>query len=169
MQADCTAQIPLRARDGRIRAFAIIDAADADWVNQWKWYLSDTGYVKRRTPRRDGRQRNVPLHRELLGLVSGDGKVVDHIDHNRLNCRRSNLRVVTSAQNNQNKLSKRGSASQYRGVTWHKAAGKWMAQVMVGRRYTYLGLFTEEAEAARASSDARKRLMPYSVEHLLTT
>lgn len=65
------AHIPLSARDGSIRAYAIVDATDAHWINQWRWHL-DKGYA-RRNEWRDGKCIAILLHRELLGLRSGDG------------------------------------------------------------------------------------------------
>lgn len=104
MQDQDIVLIPLRARDGAVRAYAIVDAGDADWVNQWRWCLNN-GYVGRRATRQEsgsGPRRLIYLHRALGGLMHGDEVEVDHFDLDHLNNRRKNLRIVTHAQNGQN-------------------------------------------------------------------
>jgi hypothetical protein len=141
----------------------VIDAADAEWVNQWRWSLcKTTGYAVRGTEV-GGRQRRVYLHRELLGLVHGDKRQGDHIDRVYLNCRRENLRVIPHGGNLQN-VRARGGSSRHRGVSWSKKHRKWVVQIGVGGENRYIGLFHDEQEAAEAARVARKRLMPFAVD-----
>ena len=155
--------IPLRARDGSVRAFAVVDAADAAWANQWRWSLDGDGYAVR-SERRNGHCQTIRLNRELLGLKRGDLRQGDHRDRDRLNNRRSNLRGLPDTKNAQNVSSFHGSASQYRGVYWDKRKRKWRAQVNVDSRTTNLGYFTDEREAAEAACAARGRLLPYAMD-----
>ena len=159
-----TAHIPLRARDGSIRAYAIVDAADADWVNQWHWCL-DNGYA-RRSQKADGRNQAILLHRELLGLTPFDNREGDHLDLDRLNNRRSNLRVLPydGRPNTQNKRSYRGSTSAHRGVSWSTRYGQWVAQIQINGKGQFLGRFDDELEAAEVARAARARLMPYATD-----
>lgn len=150
-----TAQIALCANDGMIRAYATIDAADAVWAGQWNWCWSH-GYAIR--------GGSIRLHRSLLGLMTGDGIRVDHIDRDRLNNRRSNLRIVTHAGNMQNLGSQKGATSAYRGVSWNARDRRWAAQLVVDGKHYWLGYFTDEREAARVAREARRRLMPYAVD-----
>lgn len=165
VNADGTVSIPLCAIDGSVRAYAIVDAADADWVNQWVWRLNDDGYAKR-NQRIDGTCRNIPLHRALLGLVYGDGLDGDHIDKNRLNCTRANLRVLPhkGRPNNQNCEGRKNSTSRYRGVSWYRSYGLWVAQVRSNGKKIHVGYFSDEVEAAEAAREARRRLLPYAVD-----
>jgi hypothetical protein len=164
MQSDDTVRIPLRARDGSVRAYALVDAADADWVNQWRWSLSSKGYVCRGTrTRAEGRQHVIRLHRELLGLPRvDDGRVGDHINRNKLDNRRSNLRILPKTGNPQNVPSYRGSYSPHRGVTFHD--GKWRARVQVGRKSVFVGHFDTEDAAAEAAQRARAQYLPWSTD-----
>lgn len=148
--------IPLRRRDGTVVAHAIVDAADAEWVNQWRWHLSEKGYATRGS--------GIRLHRALLGLVTGDEIEGDHIDRNRLDCRRSNLRSLPKGKNQQNRSPREGLTSRHRGVSWSKAASKWMAKVKVGGRTVHLGVFASEEEAAAAARDGRSRLLPFAID-----
>jgi hypothetical protein len=89
------------------------------------------------------------MHRELLGLEPGDPLQCDHINRDRLDNRRANLRIVTSAANNTN-LGSRGGTSKYRGVHWNKDRHAWHAQARLNGHARYLGLFPLEDDAARA-------------------
>lgn len=157
-----TARIPLMATGGQIRAYAVIDADDAEWAGQWRWYL-DNGYAARKEWGRNGSQGFL-LHRELFGLIPNDGLEVDHKDRNRLNDRRSNLRIVPKNSQPQNLPSFCGTSSQYRGVTWDKVREKWIAAVVVQGKRRFLGRFTDEAEAATVAQAARLEFLPYAVD-----
>lgn len=157
-------RIPLRTKDGSIRAYVTVDAADADWANQWRWYLNASGYAVRHTRTEERRTHEVRLHREILGLTDGDGLDGDHLDRNRLNCRRSNLRKVPRGRNQQNQSGHKVASSAYRGVSWHAQNGKWHARVRTLDRHHHIGYFTDELEAAEAARVARLRLLPYAVE-----
>lgn len=158
---DGAAFIPLRARDGSVRAYAVVDAADAEWVSQWRWSLA-TGYAARSQNLPGVGPRNTYLHRELLGLTRGDGLERDHIDPNRLNCRRSNLRAVTKQGNRQN-VPNRGM-SRYRGVYWDKSIGYWRAVVEANGKRHYLGVFKSEDAAGQAAQDGRMKLLECAVD-----
>lgn len=89
------------------------------------------------------------LHRWIFGLETGDKRVVDHIDRNKLNCVMSNLRIVTQYENMQNRSKTTSKTSSiYKGVYLHE--GKWRAVIKkAGKRYD-LGHFEIEKEAAEA-------------------
>jgi hypothetical protein len=159
-----TVRIPLWGRGNVIRAYALVDATDAAWANQWRWNLSHYGYAVRHMW--DGKRRVFYMHRELLSLVAGDKLEGDHINRNTLDCRRSNLRVVPQKgrPNNQNQRVRRDSKSLYRGVGWHKQRGQWRARVRINGKEIHLGLFASEQAAAEAARAARKRLMPYATD-----
>jgi hypothetical protein len=156
------AEIPLRARDGSVKAWALIDAADAAWLNQWRWSMFPNGYVYRGA-RRDGEQMCFYLHREILGLSAGDSRFGDHINGNPLDNRRANLRIVPRAANAQN-MHRRGGTSAYRGVSWVAKRQKWTAQGYAHGRQHNLGYYDDELEAARIAAEWRAKNMPYAVE-----
>lgn len=61
------------------------------------------------------------MHREILGLVKGDGKIVDHRDRNTLNNQKYNLRAVNYSLNNYNtERIRKNNKSDFRGVCWCK-------------------------------------------------
>jgi hypothetical protein len=155
-------QIPLLSRAGEIRGYAQVDEGDAAFVNQWVWRLSAKGYAAR-TVRIDGVLRTFWLQRELLGLTPGDGLEGDHINRNRLDYRRQNLRAIPKKGNRQN-LASRGVSSTYRGVDWSKTSQRWRARIKVDGKEICLGHFLLEVDAALAARSARLRLMPYAVD-----
>ena len=91
------------------------------------------------------------MHREILGLVSGDGLSTDHINHDGLDNRRLNLRICTHQQNqmNQRKPMARKS-SQYKGVSWEGRAGKWVSYINHSGKHIYICYCDNEQEAALA-------------------
>lgn len=159
VRSDGSAEMPLYGRDGQIRAVTVVDAADAPTTSQWRWYLNNRGYAVRS----EG-TRLVLLHRAILGLTRGDGLEGDHINRDRLDNRRSNLRILTKQTNPQNQSSYRGSSSAFRGVSWDKSKQRWVAYIYMNGKRTTLGRFREETEAAATARDARRRLMPFAVE-----
>lgn len=78
------------------------------------------------------------------------GMIVDHIDHNGLNNQRSNLRVCTISENNQNRRPKKGK--NYLGTKFVKSTNKWHAIL----RTKFIGTFLSEIEAAKAYDKAAK-------------
>jgi hypothetical protein len=86
---------------------ALVDDEDFDRVSQHKWSCMNHGAAQARI----GKER-VQMHRFILKAQAGE--LVDHINHNRLDNRRCNLRIVTAAQNSWNKAPKTGLA--YKGV-----------------------------------------------------
>lgn len=154
-----TARVTLRADDGSPRAYALIDAADAAWAAQWAWCLDSSGYAVRRV-----KKQRYAMHRDLLGLKRGDGLEGDHINRDRLDNRRGNLREATHAQNSQNLGSFAGGSSVHRGVTWDKETRKWLVQIRANGKTVKVGRFKNEDEAAEAARLARARYMPYAVD-----
>ncbi len=102
------------------------------------------------------------MHRLILGLEAGDPLQADHINRDRLDNRRANLRAVTASQNRHNQGSRPGSSSTHRGVSWSEKRGRWEASVNVNGRAHFLGRFADELDAARVASEFRREHMPFS-------
>jgi len=106
------------------------------------------------------------MHREILGLTINDGIQTDHVNRNKIDNRRKNLRAVTHKQNGQNVPSQKG-ASKFRGVTWDKFNKKWVAQAMLNRKSYKIGRFKTEIDAAIAAQQWRLKNMPYTIEEII--
>ncbi len=151
-------RIPLRDRSGDPRAYALIGREDLPLICRRRWHLTSQGYARSNRP---GGGFDY-LHRFLLGLRDRDGHEVDHINRDKLDNRRSNLRLADHAGNGQNKGAV--GRSPLRGVAWDRATGKWRASVKVNGVRRNLGRFSSEQEAGAVSAAARRRLMPLSEE-----
>jgi hypothetical protein len=116
------------------------------------------------TPDEHGKRKLIYMHRQLMNPL--DGQDVDHTDQHRffvfklVDNRRENLRNVSTSQNQANHRPRVGCSSCYKGVSWFKRDGKWMAQLMVNQRRIYLGLFVTELEAAVVYDVAHQHHFP---------
>lgn len=151
-------RIPLYGRGGIIKGYTLVDAQDYEWLSRWRWNLVQ-GYAARRNDK-----STVYMHREILGLGRGNGLECDHINGDRLDNRRVNIRIVTHAQNQQNMRSYRTSASGIRGIYWHRRDRKWKAKAQLYGRVYHVGSFESKEEAAAAITAWRKEYMPFSGE-----
>ncbi len=122
---------------------AIVDDADLPLVESYTW---SSQQVRHHWYAVSGRRR-IWMHRLILDAPQG--LQVDHIDGDGLNNQRSNLRLVTQAQNQQNRRTPRGT-SRFKGVSWRKNQQRWRATIKLDGKTKELGNFQNETEAARA-------------------
>jgi hypothetical protein len=109
----------------------------------------------------DGSQRLA--HRLAFLWVSGEhpGKLVDHIDGNKLNNAISNLRVVDQATNNQNRRATKKNKWGLLGVSKSVVRAKpWKAEITVNGAARHLGVFSSPEAAHAAYLEAKRRLHP---------
>ncbi len=135
---------------------AIVDDADFDWLNQWKWYAHWDRYTKSFYAERiarlpNGKRRVLSMHRLILGLGYGDTRQGDHVNHDTLDQRRSNLRIVTNQENQFNQRDAKG-------YSWNRAAKKFMARIQVNGKLKYLGLYDLASDAKAAYLKAKSEL-----------
>lgn len=135
---------------------AIVDAADYEWLLQWKWRTMRARiggwYAVRSYLKEPHVKRTQCMHRLLLDAPAG--LHVDHRDGDGLNNRRSNIRLATIAQNQHNRGPATRNTSGCKGVTWDKQGKKWQAQIEVNRKNIYLGRFLDKLDAAKAYAAA---------------
>lgn len=133
-------------RDGSVFLF---DEADLPLVSPYSWHVNDRGYVVSGA-RVNGKA--LRMHRFLTSAP--EGTEVDHINRNKSDNRRSNLRLATKDQNQWNRPRMKTNSSGYIGVYLHKDTGKWAAILSIGNRNRHLGLFFTPEEAASARDAA---------------
>jgi hypothetical protein len=138
--------------------FAIVDADDYDRLSKYKWCLSRTPHtnyaltrlrikarpVKGKRPKR----KTLMMHRFITNAPRH--LVVDHINHNGLDNRKTNLRLCTRAQNCRNRRPFRLNGSRYKGVSWDKQRKLFLAAIRCNGKYYNLGRFKSETKAAKA-------------------
>jgi len=140
--------------------FAIVDSADADVVAARSWYAvacdGNGVFYAARNEWSDSSQHRVLMHRQIMR--AGRGLVVDHVDRDGLNNRRSNLRIATQAQNSRNRRRHRNNTSGFKGVSFHRREKKWYAHIHHQGKKLFLGYFVSAEAAHAAYCDAAARL-----------
>jgi hypothetical protein len=131
--------------------FALVDDADFDWLNQWKWFFNQ-GYAFR-TDRTGIKQRSIRMHAFITNTPVGLD--TDHIDGNGLNNQRDNLRICEHIENCRNVKKHKDGSAKYKGIT--KRRNYWRALINVNSKFINLGNFNNEEEAARAYDEAAKK------------
>lgn len=138
---------------------AIIDDCDADLAEQ-KWYATFSGYAMR-TAVVNGRKSNIVMHRIILerklNCVLTEEDVTDHIDRDRLNNTRANLRICTQHQNSLNTSPRIGNASGYKGVTYSQQRRMYIASIKGDGKSINLGAFPDPVTAAMAYDQAARK------------
>lgn len=130
---------------------ALVDDEDYELVSQYRWQAlrgRRTFYAQAKTPRRDGRQTSMSMHRLILGLMGGTLHA-DHINGDGLDNRRNNLRPATRTQNARNRRLDYNSVSGFKGVTAGRSGRGWQARIRVGNTLLHLGTFDTPQQAAR--------------------
>lgn len=154
---------------------ALVDDEDYEVLHLSKWCAQRsrsgiTFYAERSIYHPGGRWTHEKMHRFVLAWALDreliKGEKVDHRNGDGLDNQRSNLRVATNAQNLRNCYRHAANASsRFLGVSWHKANGKWTAQIGVNGKKVYLGIHATEMAAAQAREAyiaARPELMARS-------
>lgn len=137
---------------------AVVDDEDYQKVSGYRWLLNQNGYVVTWIGPRS--RTCLYLHRLIMGFPIR----VDHRFHNLLDNRRSALRACCHHENirNQKTQNRKGKTSKFKGVCWDKARNKWLASIghwVDGKRkFTYLGRFDDQIDAAKAYNEEALRV-----------
>jgi len=137
----------------------IIDNEDYSRIKELKYFVNkaqikNSGlYYFSRNIYIDEKRTGTTLHRDIMGCIKGDGKIVDHINGNTLDCRKENLRLCTSVENSRNCKTYKG----VKGVNWRKDTGKWRAMISVNGKEKSLGNYNYIEEAKEAYCEASKK------------
>jgi hypothetical protein len=129
--------------DSKRRLLIEVSDEDYDELSKYHWHVDINGGVS-------GRPNKVRtlMHRYIM--KPNINEEVDHIDGNRMNNQRSNLRIATSSQNKMNRGPRKDNTSGYKGVSWHSQNNKWTARIKAGDKYLHLGLFDNIEDAKNA-------------------
>lgn len=120
-----------------------VDIEDLDVVKEYHWIKNSRGYYVAHNRNTD---KTIRLHRLILNPPSD--KVVDHINHDISDNRKSNLRVCTCAENAWN--------SKYNGYRWDNSLKKWRVVITVNGKVITVGCFLSEQEAKAARKAAEQ-------------
>ncbi len=137
---------------------AIIDSADAATVERYNWHAKADGRcvyaIRHAACSVDGKKTTISLHRSIMG--EAEGLVVDHINGDGLDNRRTNLRWATRQQNTMNRFAKTKNITGFKGVRRANRSVRWTAVIGMNGKSHYLGAFDtpEDAYAAYCAANA---------------
>ena len=122
-------------------SMAKIDKKDYERVKNLKWGLTKQNYVYCNSIK-------AYLHQFILGRKKGFE--IDHINHDKTDCRHNNLRFATRQQNSMNRKN-------VNGYCWDKREKKWLAKIMINYKTIHLGYFGDKQDAINARRQAEKK------------
>ena len=140
-------------------AFAMVDDADFDRLNQWKWGVSKKGnnFYAFRDDKMIGGIKGKTILMHALVIGTKPGMVRDHINGNGMDNRRFNLRFCTRKQNFFNSRKRKdGTTSRYKGVCFDRGANKFRSYITYNGKKIHLGVFELESDAALSYNNAAK-------------
>lgn len=127
------------------------DLEDYDLIKDFCWWINDNRYVINT----QSNDKNIRMHRLIMNAPNN--KFVDHINHNKNDNRKCNLRLVTNQQNTMNAKLKSNNTSGVTGVYWKKDRQKWQAKIMVNYKNINLGTYINKEDAIKARKEAEEK------------
>lgn len=149
--------------DIRGNYITLVDDEDYEYLNQWKWGLDNGGYVARSThlsTSENSRQNKRYFMHKVINQTP-IGFQTDHINGNKLDNRRVNLRNATKSQNQANTRIYKNNKTGFKGVIFSRAKDKtkpYQAQIKYHKKNIFLGCFKTAEEAAYAYNNEAMKL-----------
>jgi len=141
----------------------VFDADMYEAVVSFSWYKSSNGYIATRT------QNNelILLHQIIMGTEGLRKKfLVDHINHDKTDNRKCNLRITDKVRNGQNCNIRTNNKSGVTGVSWCGKCGAWRAYITVSKQHIFLGQYKNFSDAVAARKAAEEKYFgPYSYDN----
>ena len=141
-------EIILYDKKGNEKARTLIDIEDLEKCSYLKWGYS-SGYAK-------NSKEKIYLHRYVLNIEK-ENVDIDHINHNTLDNRKSNLRICSHKNNIRNSKKSKNNTTGIIGVYWAKNQNKYSAAIVVNKKQIHLGYFNTKEEAAKARKEAEEK------------
>ena len=138
-----------------LKKLILVDYEDTYLLSEYKWYVSTGGYVVAgETGKTHNNRRKFYLHRLIISCP--DEMQVDHINLNKLDNRRSNLRICTDFQNKANRKAQSNSTHGFKGITFNR--GKWVTRIQINKTRFTLGRFNTKEQASLAYIEATRAI-----------
>ena len=132
----------------------MVDDEDFETYSGLKWSMSNSGYAQ---------NNKRYMHRMITSAPKG--MQVDHINGNKLDNQKENLRVCTRSQNTANRKKQPNNTSGYKGVVWDTYTNRWCARIQINSKHINLGRFDYPKDAALIYDDAAEK---YFGEYAIT-
>lgn len=137
--------------------YTVVDDDDYFIYGDRKWFLTIGGYAaytKHIGERKYRKDRTIFLHR--LINKTPNGFFTDHINRNKLDNRKSNLRTVSNTVNQLNKGLQKNNKSGYEGISWHSQNKKWWVRLNIKNKQISLGCYRDIQKAVTVRKNALK-------------
>lgn len=136
--------------------YTLVDHEDYDVLSRWTWRTNAKGYVVRtgwnsKTRRKFG----IRMHRVIINV--GGNEFVDHINGDKLDNRKANLRVCSDTQNKRNSKISVRNKSGFKGVSQNTNSNLWRATITIEGKQKQLGYFNDKEKAAKAYNEAARK------------
>ena len=128
--------------------FTLVDDDDYSYLSKHKWNVTPHGYVQRFDYSEYPKRSTVTMHRLIMG--NPVESQIDHINGDKLDNRKENLRIANRNQNAWNVGKHSNNKSGLKGVYFHKATGKWASSIRANGKRKHLGLFDTKEGAYEA-------------------
>lgn len=132
------------------------DLEDYDKIKDYCWHINDSGYIVSMTTDSINSKRICILMHRIITDCPED-MVVDHINHNKNDNRKYNLRICSQQENRMNSNISKRNTSGYTGVYLCKTSNKWQAYITYNNNDIYLGLFNNKEDAIKARVEAEEK------------
>lgn len=142
--------IELHRYKGKNNLYTIVDDDNFYEINKYKWHISSLGYVIRTE-----KNKIIYLHRKIMNFPLD--KVIDHINGNKIDNRKSNLRIVSIKKNVRNQKYHKNNTSGFLGVSFRKGRNRYRATITVDKKQIFLGNFINIKDAIDARNKAVKK------------
>lgn len=129
--------------------YALVDNKDFEYLSQWKWHVNMAGYAVR------GKTPHLYMHR--LVNQTPKGFHTDHINHNKLDNRRSNLRTTTCSQNLMNSKISTINSSGHKGISLYKRHNVYHTYINVNKKRINLGHYKNIKDAIKVRKQAEEK------------
>jgi len=131
----------------------LIDPEDYEKIVNYNWriikrkdsvvYFHTAVYDAQLYREKKIKSKTVLLHRLIMNCSYKDGKMIDHINRNTLDCRKINLRFATNSQNQWNRKTQKRNVTKLKGVMFDKRRGKYYSRIVHDKKAVFLGYFTD--------------------------
>jgi hypothetical protein len=154
---DCgdTCLIPIHRRGGIVCGYALVDTAIKDQFVLRGWTISGANYLS--SASKTGHRFRDYMHTIAIGSDAPIGYEIDHVNGDKWDNRRCNLRFVTKSENQRNRVIQRNRNQYGRGVSFDKRRGTFMAYCHYRGKMINLGTFATAADARQAARDGRAK------------
>lgn len=132
------------------------DLEDYDKIKDYCWSFNEFGYL-RANALKPNWNKNIRMHRLIMGVLDNNEVVIDHINHKTNDNRKCNLRICTELDNNKNQILSKSNTTGVKGVSYSKQHNKYEAYITVNGKRKALGLYKTLNEATKVRKEAEEK------------